>query len=172
LRKAKDVIGLPVISIDSGKQVGQVKDLWFEPDWKLSDVVLEAKGWFAPGRAIRSADIIGVGDAAVTIANESAAGKQREQTKARPLFEGDGKLLGMPIVTIDGDRLGVVEDVYFEPNLGKQIVSFELSEGFLSDLQEGRKWLPVPEAAKLGEDAIVVPAHCKEEVQELFVSHE
>jgi uncharacterized protein YrrD len=172
LRKAKDIIGLPVIAVNSGKQVGEVKDLRFGPDWRLRDIVLEAKGWFAPGRAIQSADIIGVGDDAVTVADETAAAPQREDPEARALTDGNGKLLGLPIVTIDGDRLGVIEDVYFEPNLGKQIVSCELSEGFISDLKEGRKLLPIPENAKLGEDAIVVPARCKGDVQELFVSHE
>ncbi|MOA67251.1 hypothetical protein D3C78_1943430 [compost metagenome] len=56
--------------------------------------------------------------------------------------------------------------------MGRQIIGYEISEGFISDLKEGRKWLPMPEKVTIGEDAVIVPIHCIEEVDELFVSRE
>ena len=76
------------------------------------------------------------------------------------------------MITVGGHELGMVEDVYLDQNWGKQIVGYELSEGFISDLKEGRKWLPMPDSATKGEDAIIVPGHCAQEVEELFVSKE
>lgn len=171
MRKAKDVIGLPVIAVDSGKQVGQVRDLRFGSDWRLRDIVLEAKSWFSPGLAIHSDRIVGVGDDAVTVDANTALPLQ-DDPLARTCTDGRARLLGLPVVTANGRRLGIIEDVYFQPNLGKQIVCCEISEGFISDLQEGRKLLPIPEEAILGEDAIIVPALSKDDVQEHFVSHE
>jgi uncharacterized protein YrrD len=75
---------------------------------------------------------------------------------------------GTPIITVEGHQLGMVEDVYLQQDLGKQIVGFELSEGFLSDIRDGRKWLPLPKEAISGEDAIIVPLHCTQELEESF----
>ena len=41
LRKAQDIIGLPVIEIETGKQVGTVKDFLIDHDWHLQGVLLE-----------------------------------------------------------------------------------------------------------------------------------
>jgi len=64
-------------------------------------------------------------------------------------------------VTVDGEQLGRVSDVYFSEILGTQIVGYELTDGFIADVMEGRRWLPVPsdlDSVMLGENAIIVPA--------------
>jgi uncharacterized protein YrrD len=172
LRKAKDVIGLPVITVTTGKQVGVVKELKIGSDWKLKTVVLEPRGWFAAGRSVAAEDIVGLGEDAVTIPGEEAVRPEDGDPEARPLADGAGKLFGLPVVTADGERIGLIEDVYFQPEAGIPLVGFELSEGFLSDLQEGRKTLPIPEDATLGEDAVIVPSSCAQQGGDLFVSHD
>jgi uncharacterized protein YrrD len=73
---------------------------------------------------------------------------------------------------MNGNQLGIIEDVYFSKKLGNKIKGFEISEGFISDLTEGRKWLTLPDSVTRGEEAVIVPAHCEEEVTEFFVSKE
>jgi uncharacterized protein YrrD len=172
LRKAKDVIGLPVITVDTGKQVGTVKELKIGPDWKLKAVVLETRSWFAPGRSVAAENIVGLGEDAVTIPGEETVRPQDGDPEARPLADGAGKLFGLPVMTAGGERIGLIEDVYFQPEVGIPLIGFELSEGFLSDLQEGRKTFPIPEDAILGEDAVVIPSSCPQHGGDLFVSHD
>ncbi|MDF2647071.1 MAG: subunit of photosystem reaction center [Paenibacillus sp.] len=172
MRKAHDLIGLPVITVDSGKQIGQVKDLLVSPDWNIRGILLEVKHWFSSLRYIPWEGIVAAGEDAITIPNESVIREFEHVEECHAFLEGSRKIKGLPVITVGGHKLGVVEDVYLNQNWGKQIVGYELSEGFISDLKEGRRWLPMPVAATKGEDAIIVPVHCAQEVEELFVSKE
>jgi uncharacterized protein YrrD len=172
LRKAHDLIGLPVLTVDSGKQIGQVKDLLVDPEWNIRGIVLEVKMWFSALRYIPWEGIVAAGEDAITIPNESVIREFEHVEECHAFLEGSRKIKGLPVVTVGGLKLGVVEDVYLTQDWGKQIVGYELSEGFISDLKEGRRWLPMPVSATKGEDAIIVPVHCAQEVEELFVSKE
>ncbi len=172
MRKAHDLIGLPVLTVDSGKQIGQVKDLLVDPDWNIRGIMLEVKNWFSSLRYIPWEGIVAAGEDAITIPNESVIREFEHVEECHAFLEGSRKIKGLPVITVGGHKLGVVEDVYLNQNWGKQIVGYELSEGFISDLKEGRRWLPMPVAATKGEDAIIVPVHCAQEVEELFVSKE
>ncbi|MEC0232586.1 PRC-barrel domain-containing protein [Paenibacillus alba] len=172
MRKAHDLIGLPVITVDSGKQIGQVKDLLIGPEWNIRGIVLEVKVWFSALRYIPWEGIVAAGEDAITIPNEMVIREFEHVEECHALLDGSRKIKGLPIITVGGHKLGVVEDVYLNQDWGKQIVGYELSEGFISDLKEGRRWLPVPESATKGEDAIIVPVHCAQEMEELFVSKE
>lgn len=172
MRKAHDLIGLPVLTVDSGKQIGQVKDLLVGPDWNIRGIMLEVKNWFSSLRYIPWEGIVAAGEDAITIPNETVIREFEHVEECHAFLEGSRKIKGLPVITVGGHKLGVVEDVYLNQNWGKQIVGYELSEGFISDLKEGRRWLPMPASATKGEDAIIVPVHCAQEVEELFVSKE
>ncbi|TXK79322.1 PRC-barrel domain-containing protein [Paenibacillus sp. N3.4] len=172
MRKAHDLIGLPVLTVDSGKQIGQVKDLMIDPEWNICGIVLEVKHWFSTLRYISWEEILAAGEDAVTIPNNNVIHEFEHVEHCHALLEGSRKLKGLPVITVGGHKLGMVDDVYLDQNWGKQIVGYELSEGFVSDLKEGHRWLPMPDSAIKGEDAIIVPVHCAQEVEELFVSKE
>ncbi|NEW04552.1 photosystem reaction center subunit H [Paenibacillus sp. SYP-B3998] len=172
MRKAHDLIGLPVLTVQSGKQIGQVKDLLLDPMWNIKGIVLETKQWFSSLRYIPWEDLVAAGEDAVTILNDNVIQELEQTESLHALLEGSRKIKGLPVITVGGQQLGMVEDVYLNQDWGKQIVGYELSEGFISDLKEGRRWLPMPDSATKGEDAIIVPVHCTEEVIDLFVSKE
>lgn len=172
MRSAHELIGLPVLTVESGKQVGEVKDLLIDPTWNISGIVLEAKSWFSSLRYVSWEGIVAAGEDAITIPNESVICEFGQKNECHAFLDGSDKIKGLPVVTVGGHELGMVEDVYLDQNWGKQIVGFELSEGFISDLKEGRKWLPMSDSTTKGEDAIIVPGHCAQEVEELFVSKE
>ncbi|RKN80419.1 PRC-barrel domain-containing protein [Paenibacillus ginsengarvi] len=161
MRKAGDIMGLPVLILATGKQAGIAKDFLIDRDWKLRGILIEAKGWFAASRYIEWDDIEAIGADAVTIKDEQAVRDLGEETADLvPLLDGSFKLKGLPVVTASGDELGFVEDVYFGTQMDKKILGYELSGGLISDLTEGRRWLPLPEEATIGEDAVIVPVHC------------
>ncbi len=54
-----------------------------------------------------------------------------------------------------GKTIGVLEDVYFTENLGN-IVAYEISNGFFSDLADGKLKIPTHNPPSLGEDTIVI----------------
>jgi uncharacterized protein YrrD len=173
LQKAYDLIGLPILAVDSGKHLGKAKDMLIDENWKIKGIMLDTRHWFTSIRYIEGADIIACGEDAITIPNERAIRNLDQNPSLIAFQSGNRKLKGLPVITVSGQKLGVLEDVYFESNLGKQIVGYELSEGFISDIKDGRKWLAVPDQAIRGEDAIIVPVHCNLDIEEEpFVSKE
>ncbi|TDF97688.1 PRC-barrel domain-containing protein [Paenibacillus piri] len=172
MRKARDVIGLPVICVQNGKQVGTVKDLLLGEEWHIIALLLDTKQWFSAASCIRWEDVIALGEDAITIETEEAISRLEDCLTYASVVDGERKVKGMPVLTVNGQQLGVIDDVYLDPNLGKNVIGYELTEGFISDLKEGRKWLPLPDSVTVGEDAIIVPVHCNESLEEIFVSKE
>jgi uncharacterized protein YrrD len=172
LKRARDVIGLPIICVQSGKQAGNVKDLLIGAEWQIEAVLLESRRWFSATQCIRWENVIALGDDAITIENEEAIGCLDESREYTSLLNGDKKVKGMPVLTVNGQQLGIVDDVYLDHDLGKNVVGYELTDGFISDLKDGRKWLPLPESVTVGEDAIIVPVHCHGSLEEIYISKE
>lgn len=171
MRKVKKVLGQPVVDTESGKQIGTVKDLWVDSAWCIQGVLLESKTWFSGSRSIVWENISSFGEDAVMVSGEHAVGEE-ELPEGWLLLHGSGKIIGFPLLTEDGQQLGQIEDVYFSPEMDKRIIGFELSEGFLTDVRDGRKWLTVPEETLIGEDVIMVPLNSVDNLQELTTNEE
>jgi uncharacterized protein YrrD len=158
LRKTRDVIGLPVIVSETGKQIGTVRDLLFDGRQNLRGVLLERDGWVRRGRFIAVENIAAFGSDAVMIHSEEAVSPLGdEQRKWVGLLSGERKLRGRPVIMANGRELGWVEDVYFREELGT-LIGYELSDGFLADVRNGRKVLrPGTMHLTWGEDVIIAP---------------
>lgn len=172
MKKARDVIGLPIICVETGKQVGHTKDLLMDEGWQVEALLLEARHWFSDMTCIASADVVALGDDAVTIRSEEVVRSIEADKVFRTLLFGDSKLKGLPVITVNGQQLGMVEDVYLEPVVGIKVIGYELTEGFISDLKEGRRWLPMPDSVKIGKDALIVPVQASDTLEEIFVPKE
>jgi len=168
LKRARYVIGLPILCVETGKHAGIAKDLLLNAEWQVEAILLEIKHWYSDAKFISLSDVIAIGEDAITIPNLDVVKPFVEQLEWTALLSGDNKVKGMPIITVNGQQLGVIEDVYLEPKWGKQVIGYELTEGFISDLKEGRKWLPLPDSVKIGEDAVIVPVGASEALQEIF----
>ncbi|MUT67257.1 PRC-barrel domain-containing protein [Paenibacillus sp. NEAU-GSW1] len=173
--KLQQLIGLPVIVIHSGKHVGTVKDAWFDEHWKLLGLVLaNAKRFATSVILVKWSDVLTCGEDAVLISGEDAVVSVKASEILRSFNSGTVKLKDLPVVTVQGVQLGRLSDVYFYPFQGTQIIGYELTDGFISDLMEGRKWLRAPDdsdAVLLGEDAIIVPAVSETELEPVAASN-
>jgi len=160
--KLQHMIGLPVLEIDDGKQLGHVKDAWFDEHWQLTGIVLDAgRRFFSPMKSVLWSDVLICGNDAVLIMNGASVRRAKPAEIQRSFLCGPTRLKDLLVVTVDGEQLGRVSDVYFSEILGTQIVGYELTDGFIADVMEGRRWLPVPsdlDSVMLGENAIIVPA--------------
>lgn len=161
MMKLQHLIGLPVIISHSGKLAGAVRDAWFDEHWKLQGVVLD--GWCWKPRTARTvawSQVLTCGDDCLFITDADSVQTLPVSALQRSFLNGCVRLKDLPVVTAGGEQLGRVSDVYFDPFMGTQVVGFELTDGFVSDLMDGRRWLRAPRDSDvflLGEDAIIVP---------------
>lgn len=164
MRKAKAILGLPVIVTENGKQLGTVKDILLRKDWTVHSICIDQKRWFSPGKFIGCANIAQIGKDAVTVPHADVVTDTCAEGEAFSFVEGEPNLIRRRVLTRDGEELGALADVYIPAEMGKPIVGIEISEGLLGDLHEGRKWLPMDEPYVLGEDAVIVPDESREQL--------
>ncbi|WP_442603531.1 PRC-barrel domain-containing protein [Paenibacillus sp. KN14-4R] len=170
MRKARNIVGLPIFCLQTGKKVGNVNDLLISQEWQVHGICLRQKNWFTTPQYMKWESLSSCGDDALTVEENNLLTEW--DAESITLLDGKRKVKGLPVVTTNGIQLGYVEDVYLEEQLGNKIIGFELSEGFISDLIEGRKWLPYEEPVIQGEDALIVPVHCQDQLKDFIVDKE
>ena len=151
------MIGLPVYDRITGKRLGKCRDMIVDEAWRVRGILLEYKAWFAQARWVDWKDIVTFGEDAFLIRAVDAVRRWKPDGDQHLLCAGKHRVRGLPLITREGEHLGRVEDVYFSLKMEEFIVGFELSEGLLMDLREGRKRLPLPDGAVYGKDAILIP---------------
>lgn len=166
--KAHDVIGLPVYTIEKGKQLDHtVKDVVYDPQTnRVVALVLDEGGWFSNTKVIPLEDIHSIGDDAVLIQN---AHYIRTADKIKPrvasIAKGKNYLTTDTVITEDGTELGTVRDLLFDTATGS-VVAFEVSQGPLKNVSTGKKTFKPTDIITVGEDAVIVGAYTEAEFEE------
>lgn len=157
MRKALDAVGLPVICLQTGEEIGSVQDILCDPEWRVLGVVLHQGNWFQSGTYIPFEHIHAVGDDCLIVTGKEAITSLQNlaENDTVGLSTGKMKLKGKTVITEDGELLGKVEDVYFSSNWEK-LVGYELSNGWIADVTVGRKRLSAPPHVLIGEGNLIV----------------
>ncbi len=165
--KIQSMIGLAVFDVEDGKQLGKIHDFIVQEDWSVYGFELEGKGLFSlQVRTVKWEDVVSFGSDAIMIRNQQAVRQTAADDIQHTFLIGNRKLKELPVLTSDGAMLGYVSDVYFNPELGKSITGIEISDGFISDLIGGRKWLPISDQIAFGESAIMTPVASDQRLEE------
>jgi uncharacterized protein YrrD len=154
MRKARDLVGLPVVELSSGEHIGEVRDVLFDGVGEFHSLLLERGGLLFSAKVLPKVGIRAIGQDAVTTESRQAIAALREElSELTSLLEGN---VGKDVLTEKGHLLGTLEDVYLDDNLNT-IVGYEISEGFLADLKEGRKVMRACSKIMIGQDTVLVP---------------
>jgi uncharacterized protein YrrD len=157
VKKARDLIGLPVVETSTGEQVGEVRDVLFAPEGGMYGLLLQKSGLLSAAKVLRKERVQAFGSHAITIPARDDITDLREGTgMLHSLIQGQVPFVGKDVLTQTGTLLGTVEDVYMDDDWHR-IVGYEISEGFLVDLKEGRKVLHAHPEIMLGMDTMLVP---------------
>ncbi|MRG29719.1 photosystem reaction center subunit H [Laceyella tengchongensis] len=157
LRKSQEVIGLSIIHRYTGKQLGTVSDVLFDSANVWQGILLEQGGLFKRHKFIPAKRLCSVGMDAVVVESEAdIQDLPKEAESWIGLCSGEKKLKGRTIMLSNGRELGMVENVYFQEEVGT-LVGYEVSEGLLADLRQGRKVLRCAQPLVWGEDVLIAP---------------
>ncbi len=171
MMKLQEMVGLAVFDVGDGKQIGKVLDFLLDDHWRITGIQLEGKAMFSSTvKVVLWEDIVAYGEDAVMIRNQQAIRKWDAENIQLTFFAGNGKLKELPLLTEDGILIGHVADVYFDQEMGNTITGIEVSDGFISDLMEGRKVLPFIPGMIKGENAIMVPPNSEQRLEKAMNS--
>lgn len=153
--KSQEVIGLSIFHLKTGKKVGMVRDILFDSSQHFCGILMEDGGWLRRRRYIPQDNIESIGKDAVVIRSKNNILSFDESTKNwTGLCSGQKMLKGRSVLLTSGHELGVIENVYFMEEMGT-IIGYELSDGWVNDLLEGRKVLKASEPLVWGQDVLI-----------------
>ncbi|AMA72176.1 PRC-barrel domain-containing protein [Aneurinibacillus thermoaerophilus] len=155
MQRARDIIGLPVIELKRGKEVGYVHDLLFNERMELAGLLLVEKNFLRKGKYVPAEAICAIGADCVTITERAMVLFSSLPSNWICVQTGKAHMQNRMFITDTGEQLGFVEDVYFSAETGR-IVGYELSNGILSDIMDGRKMIRSAPNIKMGEDTVIV----------------
>ncbi len=149
MRTFSDVKGLPIYEQTTGKAVGTIADIWFTSHGTVKGLVAERGGLFGRRRYLPLSAVQSLQNDKVIIHDADSFQPFPSAESGHSLY-GERGLAGSMVVAANGKAIGLLDDVYFDGQLGK-IDGYEISEGFFSDLTEGKKRMEaVPFTAREG----------------------
>jgi uncharacterized protein YrrD len=150
MKYSNQLIGLPIISLSNGIQVGNVKTLVINPDSGTVDfLTVEHEDWQVSVKAAPYKKIIGVGDFAVTIESEVNIIDLTEIPIANTLVSKNIKINGTKVMTRLGQLIGVVNEYYINSKTG-EIIGIEVVQ------DEVKRYLSTELIFTFGKDILVV----------------
>lgn len=155
--KGKDILGRHIVAIDSGQRIDSVHDLIFDHQAnEVLGLLVDEGGWFRAAKVVPFEMIRAIGEDAIMIDSADHVTTTRDDDRLADVLDSKISLIGMTLLTTDGQDLGKIADVYFDGETGK-VEGYEATGGVFADLSNGRTFVPAPENVQIGEHAAIVP---------------
>lgn len=152
MRRGKDVVDVPVITRNSGAKVGKVEDVVLNRECdRVLGFLVDEPGLFSGARVVAWSSVLVVGVDAVIIDHESSVKKASLVPEIEQVLERGYVLKGLDLQTTQGQKLGRIEEFYFDAVSGG-VLGFELSGG------REKSFLPTPPSFETGKDVAFVDA--------------
>lgn len=115
MKKSGEIIGLPIISIADGKEIGKVKDLVVNPaGGKIAALVLNDGQWYLEAKLLAFDAVISVGEYAVMVEDSNAVSPVTACPEVEKLLEAGVKVIGTKVLTNTGGICGQVQEIVLD----------------------------------------------------------
>jgi uncharacterized protein YrrD len=154
--KGKDLIGKPVISLDTGKKIEKVHDVLFDVENKnVIGFLLHEKGLFKKAEVLPFNSVKVIGPDAITVDRESAVVIADQDPKVKAIIDSPNAVMGKKVMTEGGEFIGNISDIFIDELVGS-VNGYELSGGMFSDAYHGKPFLNTARVLNVGQQVIVV----------------
>jgi uncharacterized protein YrrD len=145
--------GQPVFETSSGTKIGEVSDLCISSNGKVKGLLIKKGVLFKQSLFLDIQKVASFGWDGVMIEDNGHLEKLKESPEFTLTHQHS--IDGMMMISKSGESLGLLKDVYFQEELGT-IVGYEITDGFFSDITEGKQVIQSEEPLAIGKDAIIV----------------
>ncbi|WP_276725760.1 PRC-barrel domain-containing protein, partial [Selenomonas noxia] len=116
MKKSVDILGLPVISITEGRELGMSKTLLIDaPNRVVAAITIEDEDWYRGVKLIPYDNVIAVGDDAVTVNHSENILTLDAAGDFETLLDDNIRVIGTKAIT----RTGVIQGTITEIFIGK-----------------------------------------------------
>ena len=124
MKKDSEILGLPVLCVDSGIELGRVEKLVIDKKtFKLAALGVVTDKWYDDVKLVDFTDVIGVGEDLITIESTEKGKTYKEYPNFNTLLDNAVDFIDSEIITKNGMVLGEV--VSFTVSENGNITEFE-----------------------------------------------
>ena len=153
--KSREIIGKPMITIQHGEMIGKVKDVLIDPDrYEIAALVLPGKLLSRKTMILPRHQVQVFGVDAILVKSNEAMPRDDTLQNVASLIAVTKQMRGQAIVTEQGLRIGIVDDVWIDER-GK-VVSYALTKVAVEGPVAKTKRIPLSFTRTLGPDVIIV----------------
>ncbi|HZK83769.1 MAG TPA: PRC-barrel domain-containing protein [Desulfosporosinus sp.] len=164
MKPTKEIIGLRIISILDGTQLGVVKDFVLNPQGKTLDfVIIDQPTDIFGAKVIAFADILGLGEFAITIPHPGVIQDVTQNIDAQNLLKQDTRVLGTKVLTKKGQLIGEVTEILIDEETGRIAACLYESQGQMHQVE-------VEQVITLGKELLIVEGKPTESNQQIIES--
>ncbi len=152
MKKSKEIVGLPVISISEGLEIGEVKGLFINPKEKnIEFFLLDEKGFSSELKGIPFLSAEAIGDFAVIVDTKCGIIDIMKVGILRETYNLDVDIIGIKVITTKGRYLGDVTEYSVDAGKGA-IQSFY----FQSKTDNTEYIIPASSVITIGKEALII----------------
>ncbi|MDQ1144927.1 uncharacterized protein YrrD [Bacillus sp. SORGH_AS 510] len=145
--------GQPVFETNSGTKIGEISDLCISSNGIVRGLLVKKGVFFKQSYFLDIQKVTTFGWDGVMIDDSEYLEKLKDNPEYTLTHQHS--LNGMMMLSKSGDSLGLLKDVYFQEEMGT-IVGYEITDGFFSDITEGKQVIQSGKPVAIGKDAIIV----------------
>lgn len=145
--------GQSVYEIKTGIKIGEVSDLSISSNGTVMGLLILKGSFLKQNYFLDIQKVSSFGRNGVMI--EDRADLEKLKTCPEYTLTHQHPLNGKMLLTKSGDTLGLLRDVYFQEEVGT-IVGYEITDGFFSEIWEGKQVIQSEKPPAIGKDAIIV----------------
>ncbi len=155
--KGKNIIGKPIVSIESGEMLDKIRDIFFDAqNKKILGFLADEGGLLSSARILPFESVHVIGPDGILVPTADAITRAKDAAHAEAIMNEDNVVVGTKIMTDDGKDLGKINDIFFDELTGT-IEGYEVTGGIFADAVSGKSYLPSPGSFRIGKDVAFVP---------------
>jgi uncharacterized protein YrrD len=113
MKKSVEILGLPIISITEGRELGVSKSLLIDAkSGTVAALTIDDADWYRGVKLLPYASVIAIGDDAVTITNSENIIKFDEANEYEPMLDANVQIIGTKAITRSGSIQGKVTEIF------------------------------------------------------------
>ena len=135
MKKSVDILGLPVISITEGRELGMSKTLLIDaPNRVVAAVTIEDEDWYRGVKLIPYDNVIAVGEDAVTINNSENILTLDAAGDFETLLDDNIRVIGTKAITRTGVIQGIISEIFIGEDGSIEKCEVTTPEGMTSEV--------------------------------------
>ena len=117
MKKSIEIIGLPVISITEGRELGMSKTLLIDSkNGTIAAITIEDEDWYRGVKLLPYSSVIAIGEDAVTVTNSENILTLEDAGDYEAMMDANIKIIGTKAITKSGTIQGKVVEIYVGDN--------------------------------------------------------